>query len=513
MEAIKLPFPWGGEVKRQAFSESGPPTTPDASNVRPDCSILSRERGGSRPGLVKWDSAQPAGANAVRLIGEGFFTSSSTYAKYLYMSAGGALYRYNSAASWTAITGVTLSSDRPLTSCDLLNKVYIAGDSTTDDALVEWNPTGTTAALVSASVTAGTVPTKCFIVCRYRDRVVLAGDRDNPHLVYACRQGDPYDWDDTEEDDQAAWTLSTADAGAIGEPVTALIPHGDDCLLVGSGSSLWVLRSDVTYDGVVDNLSRAVGIIDYTAWCHDSEGNLWFLSHDGLYYMPGGCGSPPYSVSREKIPAELLNIDTSSTTVTLSYDVYARGLHIALNGSSDEAWFVDVRMMNLGDTIKPQGSFWPQSYQATHYPFYQYQRRDEALDQSLVLWGGSDGYLRHHDDTASQDDGSNTFSSYYYITAPMASHGREGVLSTLECVTAANSGDVDIAVQVGNTPEAALAASAFSTHAFNTAGWNRPAYPRARGNAMALKVQNGETNAEWATEEIIVGVESGGRRR
>jgi hypothetical protein len=277
---------------------------------------------------------------------------------------------------------------------------------------------------------------------------------------------------------------------------------------------LWVLRSDVTYGGSVDNLSRSIGILDYHAYCHDAEGNVWFLSHDGLYFMPAGCGSMPISVSRERVPEEMLGLDRSSTTVTLSYDMRDRGIHIVLNGSSKSAWFCDARS-TPNDNLGPQASFWPQTYQDDHYALFQYHRRDEGFTKSVSLWGGADGIIRHHDHTASQDDGSNSVTSFVYYMVPLAPEGQEGVLAKLECVTASNSGDVDIDVSVGKTPEAALAATAQTTHEFNTAGWNYQKHPRARGNAAALKVKNGETGAssEWAIEELTVDIEQGGQRR
>ena len=511
VKTIAIPFPVGGVDKRLSYDEQAPLTAVAASNVRPDASISSRERGGSRPGLVKWDSAQPAGANVVRLIGQAFFTSSSAYAKYTYMSANGTLYRWNSAGSWTQITGVTLVGNRPLTGCDLLNKVYIANQVTTE-AIVVWTPTGTTMAALVAS--AGTVPTKCYILARYRDRLIAAGDRDNPHVIYASKQGDPTDWDDTATGVDAAWTLTTAEAGRVGAPITALAPHGDDCMIVGCAGELWTVRSDPGSNGAIDNLSRTIGIFDYTSWCHDSEGNLWFISHnDGLYFMSAGCGDRPLSVSRERLPEDLLNLVRGTDVVTMSYDVRDRGLHIVKNGSSDSAWFVDIKIKRTGDAARNWGSFWPASHTADHYAMYQYHLTEADHTKSQALWGGSDGYIRHFDNTASQDDGSADITATYSVVVPMASPGEVGGLHTLECTPATSSGDIDVAVAVGNSMEEAADASASATYAFNSVGYNGSIHPRVRGNAVKLTVSNGQSNAEFAVESLLIKVAPQSNRR
>lgn len=50
---MRLSFPLGGLDRRASARQQRPYTTPDCSNVRPTGTIESRERGGSRPGLVQ----------------------------------------------------------------------------------------------------------------------------------------------------------------------------------------------------------------------------------------------------------------------------------------------------------------------------------------------------------------------------------------------------------------------------------------------------------------------------
>lgn len=191
-----------------------------------------------------------------------------------------------------------------------------------------YDPLADTLTIWSATGGLGQVPAGCPLVCTYRDRLVLAG---KPlHAWYMSRQGDPLDWDYAAEANDAGRAVagSTAEAGLVGDPVRAVAPHTDDYLFFGCEGSLWVLRGDAAYGGQINNVSRTVGIIGQKAWCWGPAGELYFLSRDGLYLAgPGGEGGVK-SLSREKVPRELLDIDVSRYIVTLEYDVRERGVHI-----------------------------------------------------------------------------------------------------------------------------------------------------------------------------------------
>lgn len=63
-----VPFPIKGVDQNWEYGLQPDGTTPDASNVRAYDSILGRLRGGSRPGLSKWNATQINGSNAIRNI-------------------------------------------------------------------------------------------------------------------------------------------------------------------------------------------------------------------------------------------------------------------------------------------------------------------------------------------------------------------------------------------------------------------------------------------------------------
>lgn len=185
-----------------------------------------------------------------------------------------------------------------------------------DDSVVLWE------------ASEGSLPMGCHLICAYRDRIVLAGQP--AHMWYMSRQGDPLDWDYGADatDVGRAVAGTTSDAGRLAQPISAIAAHGDDYLLIGCVRSLWVMRGDPAYGGQIDNVSRVVGPVGPNAWCWGPGGEFVFLSRDGLYVLAPGAQGVPQSISREKLPDELLGVDGATQYVNVEYDVRARGVHV-----------------------------------------------------------------------------------------------------------------------------------------------------------------------------------------
>jgi hypothetical protein len=517
--------PIGGVHKRLAYQYQPPFTTPDALNVRTDDAILSRERIGSRPGLAKYSATQIGSGNPVRLISDVAYVSGGAYAQKVIASSNGALYHDN-AGVWSVVTGgpPQLMSDRMLTAADHLQKLYIAGDTGHADSprLCVFNPADNTLALVTAS--AGTVPVKCDLVAMWRDRIVLAGDRVDPHLWYMSKLGNPTNWDYSPAFTTSADAVNAtnSDAGRIGEPIRALVSHTDECMMFGCSSSIWVLRGDPQAGGRLIKLSEEVGILDRASWCYDAGGYFWFLSQDGLYVMPPGCGDAPVSVSREKLPSELLRIDRDSYTVSMCYDFLHRGIHLFVTKTSDSTglghWWIDTKVSRGGDQeVVASAAFWPQSFQTGHEPTAIFGRRDytpSATGLSPVLIGGRDGYVRQFDDSLAQDDGDNAITSYVDVGPfPLGPPGYHGRLEEIQLVAARSSGGLKLTVRTGDNAEAAFHATRQEEYTLTRAGLNRTARPRARGQAALARVSGNEANTKWSFEEINVRRQAAGVRR
>lgn len=358
------------------------------------------------------------------------------------------------------------------------------------------------------STTAGNSPVSCPLIARYRDRMVLAGDKANPHVFYMSRQRDPHDWDygAAESDAQRAVAGTLADAGLVGEPIRAMIASSDDYLLFGCQDSLWILRGDPAMGGSIDSLSQDIGIIDSGACCGTPEGGVVFLSRRGLYEIAPGGMSFPSPISQKAIPAELIDVDTDAYTITMAFDSYDNGIHIFLSrgtGGVVNHWWLDWQTRGL----------WPVSL-----PYVQDPTSIAVVGQvghgaSDVVLGCRDGYLRELKDANATDD-STEITSYVFL-GPIGLGGSgyaEGILHELVAVLDEQSGDVDWEVYVGKSPEAALAAGAFATAKTWSAGLNYKSRPMARGTAMFLKLANNTTDA-WVFEGITAVMRRAGMQR
>ena len=116
------------------------------------------------------------------------------------------------------------------------------------------------------------------------------------------------------------------------------------------------------------------------------------MTRDGLYIMPPGCGSPPQSVSREFLPKELLNIDTSAYAVSMAYDLRLRGAHLVPLQRIKYLSLV-YRCLYQRNRRQFSASFWPVSYSAAHSPMTCHARQYTGTD-SPVVYGSKDGYIK-----------------------------------------------------------------------------------------------------------------------
>ena len=355
---------------------------------------------------------------------------------------------------------------------------------------------------------AGFVPANCPLVALYRDRIVYAGAESNPNVWHMSRQGDPNDWDYGQEDSGAAVFAQASVAGQLADPITALIAHGDECLIIGSYSSLWIVRGDPGYGGTMDQLSRKIGIVGPQAWCRTPDDMCVFMTHDGLFVMPAGCAGFPSSLSREKVPNELLLLNPRRDVVTLEYDSLYRGINIMVSrhdGAEGEHWFFDWEAK----------AFWRVGVQGEHDTFSQHERGGWFTGPS-ALQGCRDGFVRHFDRNEAVDDGDFEIDSWCFIGPfHLDRNGHtEGILSELQGTLSSFSGPVEWRVHAGDSAQEAYEGSPKASGVWEKTGLNFNAHPRVRGVGALVRVGNkAESKFAWAIQALSAVVRSGGRKR
>ncbi len=366
-----------------------------------------------------------------------------------------------------------------------------------------YDPTAGTLAILAA--TAGQVPTGCTACALYRDRLVFAGQPIAPHAYFASRQGTLTDYDYSQTDEGRAFGGSTGEAGLVGEDITALISHSDDYLIIGCPNSMWIVRGDPASGGSRDNLSDTIGIVGKAAWCRGPQGEVIFLARSGLHVIAAGGSGYPQPLSRDKLPREMIDVDPTMYTALLEYDPRDRGVHIYLTSAENKGqyhWWFDMQ----------SNSFWPMSLTANHEPTATLAYTSASAEDSAVILGGRDGYIRRFYNTQGSDDGTAFTSHVFY--GPLRT-GRsdydEGIVKEIFGAMGANSGSVTLSLHVGENHEAALAASAFASTTL-TAGMNYRFRPRARGASCYVKLTNVNTRP-WAIERLGAKIKQSGPQR
>ncbi len=369
-----------------------------------------------------------------------------------------------------------------------------------------YDPKTDTITIWDATTGKGAVPIGCKCITVYDDTVMLAAAPVAPHLWNMSRQGNPLDWSYGDLDSQGAVAGQDTTAGQIAEPITALIPYGDDYVLIGAVNSTWVLKGHPRFSGSIHSVSRQVGPVSAQAHCKGPLGETVFLSRDGLYMMNTGQqvdiqysarSESAQSISREKLPRELLNVDPTQYTVTLAYDPIDRGVHVYMTaeaGALQRHWWFDWAGKG----------FWPISLQTIHEPTALFYHPNTIAEESAVLFGCRDGYIRRYRNDFESDDAT-AITSYVGFGPLMVNvNGMDGILDTIKMILSSGSGPVNWAVSGADAPNDVVTTTAQATGSFSLANLNYFARPRVRGPAIYLVISNGATNRRWAMDSMVV---------
>jgi len=500
---IPIKFPTKGLVKRFGYSHQPPETTAYSLNIYPYEWETGRERGGVRPGIAAgysigsdpsaWCEAtwRVSGGGSSR--GVAVATKSGTY-----ISTG---------AGYTGVIAGASGSD--FMSCTVYGDWLVQGDLGALDIKVRNLYESESGDLTNGSdedvfpglTRAGTAPTNCALVQRWNDRLMVAADNDNPHALYASKMGNIIDWDFSDVSLSGAWSSTGSEGGQIGEPITALIPHNKDCLLIGCTDSLYVMRGNPRAGGHLYNLSEKIGPIQHSAWTKDGADTTWMLTRHGLWKMPPGCGQPPVSVSREILPDDLNGLDptVSGSKFSLAYDERFRGLHImVLTGSERIQYFYDLQ----------NGGFWKQDLGFDMRLAAELKSIGVGDKSACQFMTGSSTY-----DFSLSNTSENIDSELWLGPFAIADQGTTGILASVQAVLGEDSGNVAWSLYVGDSPQEAFNGNrSYLGSNWTRKGLNHRQYPRTRGTVFFIKLED-VANSRWTVEEILARVSATGARR
>ena len=483
-------------MSRTAYTAQPPFTTPDALNVWPTQWETGRERGGSRPGLTATGSVGSAPYNWCTATWSP--VAGGTRREIAVVHASGTSVS-NGAGSWSEYITTNPTSD--FATCAVyLQKLYQADGG--DTGVVRWVDLKTGVGVgTTLTASVGTAPTKCGLVTVWNDRLLLAGDYANPHMLYASRIGFPLDWQVADIDQGAAWATSGVVGGIITDPITSLIPHNRDCLLVGCTDSLWVIRGNPMAGGQAYVLSHEVGPLMQSASCKTGNDYELFLTRDGLYSMKPGCGEPPISVSREKIPDALMAINPENGDhASMGYDHRWRGVHIYVNYNSGDNvyYFYDLQ----------SGGFWPMTF-VQEMRLCPSLRRAATTTKSSILPTSSSGQMFQFDTASTESFTSRLF----YGPFRLGGEDRKGHILETRAALGTGTDTVSWAIRTGASAEESYTnPDSFVGSDWQHLGLNYAQHPRVGGSFAGVVTEATGTD-RISIEEITLLLRDGGRRR
>lgn len=366
----------------------------------------------------------------------------------------------------------------------------------------------------------GLVPHGCTIVTQFANSILLGGDPQAPHVWYMSRRDNPKDFDyvASSTDRGRAIAGTVTNQSNVGDPITALVPFFADYCVFATYSKLLLMRGDPRIDGTLDTITDRVGIIDRFAHCKNSEGDVFFLAHDGLRVLQASSSPRPELLSKDRIPLELVGIDTNAVEISMEYDVQENGILIGLtptDGSAASHWWFDVK----------RAAFWEASFPLLAQPRVQHIFNSENPALRCVVQGDGDGYLRtfrraqYFDDVPSLAMADKRIVSRVQY-GPFGPSGRQNtiaaMLHTIEAQLAAGSGPIAWSAFAATDAEGAIRATTpFKSGVFASTAVSKRTIRQlvaARGGAFIIELAGSDATgaSAWAIEGVDANLSSQG---
>jgi hypothetical protein len=362
------------------------------------------------------------------------------------------------------------------------------------------------------AATSGTLPAASRLTWLYRGRLWHGRFLNDPRNYIASKSGDPLNYNTGDRTQTGAFAANnTQQAGLLGDILTAAIPYGDVTCVMGMANSIAIMRGDPKAGGSVSIISHEIGIVRPTAWARDPQGNLFFMSRDGLYVMGAG-GSEPKPMSRGRMDSTLGSINHNSVKVIMTYDPGELGLKIYLvptdSTQATTVVFWDQR----------KNAFWKDTLPAGLGPTAVAPIVGAGLDgKRYDLLGCWDGYLRLLDPASNSDDG--TAISSLVRFAPISPVGQMLQAKVVQARMLWGKGVADANFSVtykmytGTDPVTASAAAATYSKTITAGGYQSIDRTRSRGNTFIFELSNTTNNKSWELEQATLLYSPSGRVR
>lgn len=513
-------------------------TTRAGINVRTWEQATTRERGCSRPGMVKWiatppglplpspgpdddpQSANPLGAFVIQslevLVATGYTPSGSHAVQnsqsgrvvtLVAVSLGQVFWALPGDTTWSTAVNNTGESP-PLNITGIVYQTSHSQKLWFVDGVnyVTYDPKANS--LTTWTATAGQLPFDtggnfARLICTWRGRIVLSGLLDDPQNWFMSAVGDPTNWDYG----VGSVTSTQAEAGnnsplgLIGDTITALIPYSDDILIFGGDHTIYMMSGDPMSGGQIDLVSDTIGMAWGMPWCKDPYGTIYFFSNrTGIYSLTPG--NKPVRIS-QGIEQLLFGIDTGSNGIRMAWDDRTQGIHVFItplvSPRATRHLFYEVRV----------GAWWVDTFANTGLdPLAVAVLDGNESDDRVILLGCWDGFVRALSPTATDDDGYPINSSVFI--GPILTPALDDLtIKDLTAVMGDLAEDVTFSIYAGRTAEEAVNNPPRFVGEWK-AGRNYTNGIRVSGHALYLKISS---SRPWAMEQIRARLSQRGKIR
>ncbi len=370
-------------------------------------------------------------------------------------------------------------------------KVY--DTSTSPDAVTLW------------VATAGVLPYGARLISKFRTAIILSGDPNNPGWWWMGNEIDPNDWFQSATNVRGpVFGTSVAEdfASSIGAPLTALVRYTKDYHIMATSQDMLIMRGHPLQGGGVGVISGTIGIISPWAHAVTDDNVLYFLSQNGVYRLTEQEATvleEPTAVSRETLPLELVDIDVAVNEVFFVNDPKRAGIYIYVTPKSvgaSKIFYLDLFT----------GGFFPDTLADGHQPLSAVY----SGANNEVFIGCRDGFIRNYDESVKSDDG--TAQEANVDIGPFRiDNGRFAMADSVEIELDDGSDDVTWEFRTGESPEAAVKATALTTGTAS-AGRNYLQSIRQSGKWGVLRLKT-TTASAWSLERIRLRVHKGAASR
>jgi hypothetical protein len=296
------------------------------------------------------------------------------------------------------------------------------------------------------------IPPRIVMAVRWGGKV-LAVSEDDRHILLGSETANAFGWNTGADPETGAIEVTrafagtTASAGAVPDPMTALMPANDDTCFIGTTRSVWRVTGDPNNGGVLDDVLANEGVLDHWSWCRGDAGELYWLTTALRVVTFSGSGMGDLSTGA--IEHRLQGLSPRTHRFELKWSTRRMGL-----------WLVAIR--RGGVDPNPLQLFWSKRTGGWHpVRFYGGAGRQVTSISSLeasdeegwgVVFGAADGYLRMEHPEALDDDG---VPIAWHVRLPMGGDADAfgAMLETVEVVASPRQGPVRVRGLAARTGE------------------------------------------------------------